>query len=226
MIVFLKQLVEQLSTLKDYLEKQFEPTYALSPATYVDVFHFLLSSGSFYRKNELAGLVTYGHITFDLLKYHYRVGETLTTSGPGEKVRLSPSMDYARSDMLCGSLLAHRLCRYEEVVHPVREVYPAQRRIDADSIVVARTTAGPIFVLDGYGYHWNGDRYKTYSVERQVAAFEVSIMPPVMSCAVELTSTLKGDDRYQGPQLPEANFCCERDIDWLVHIFCMILELG
>lgn len=135
-------------------------------------------------------------------------------------------MDYAKSDMLCGPLLAHRLCRYEEVVHPVREVYSAQRPIDANNIVVARTTAGPMFVLDGYGYHWNGDRYKAYSVERQVVGFEVSIMPPVMSCAVELTCTLKGDDRYQGPHLPEANFCCERSIGRLVHILCMILELS
>lgn len=223
--MFLKQLVEQLSTLKDYLEKQFEPTYALSSATYVDVLPFLFSSGSFYRKKELAGLVTYGHITFDLLKYHYRVGETLTTSGPGEKVRLSPSMDYARSDFLDTALQAHRFCRYQEVVHSVREVYSASGPIYPHNIVLARTTAGPIFALDGYGYQWNGDLYKAYSVERHVSGFEVSTVPSVMSYVVEPTCTLKGDDRYQGPQLPEVNFRCERDIDWSVYIPCIIPEL-
>ncbi|EIM79449.1 P-loop containing nucleoside triphosphate hydrolase protein [Stereum hirsutum FP-91666 SS1] len=126
-IVFLKQLVEQLSTLKDYLEKQFEPT-----------------------KNELAGLVTYGHITFDLLKYHYRVGETLATPGPGEK------------------LIAFVVTKKSYIP----------------------TTAGPMFVLDGYGYHWNGDRYKAYSVERQVVGFEGTTDIKDLTCQ-KLTSAAK-----------------------------------
>lgn len=84
-VTFLKQLVEQLAVLREYLEKQFEPTYGYSLVA-CDSVTVKFLPGFEYRKNEIAGLATYDHITFDLLKYHYRVGETLTTTGPGRKV--------------------------------------------------------------------------------------------------------------------------------------------
>lgn len=85
-ITFLKQLIEQLAILQEYLVKQFEPTYALSSATCDAMAPFILLYNLLCRKNELAALAAYGHITFDFLTYHYRVGETLTTSGSGGKV--------------------------------------------------------------------------------------------------------------------------------------------